>query len=83
MEGEESRQFVWQLLQEDIIETTGASGTGCLEPGDAEEELARRIALMVGQPQERVRRQVRKLVDRGVLRLGDEGWRWYEGYGVA
>jgi len=83
LEGEDGRQFIWRLLQEDVIEPSGAAGTSGRKPGDAEDELASHIAHALDQPQERVRAHVRKLVDRGILRPGEEGWAWCEDHGAV
>lgn len=88
LERKESREFIWRLLQGDAIELLGTVGSDA-GPGliEAEEELVRRVTGALRQPADLVQRQVRRLVDKGVVRLdqGDGGlcWRWNEGPGMA
>lgn len=75
----ESQEFVWRLLQEDVIERLGKIGAATLLNGaDAEIDLARCVSRKVGLPVDTVRPQIAKLIQKGFLRLypGDDGLRW-------
>jgi radical SAM superfamily enzyme YgiQ (UPF0313 family) len=81
LEGKERDEFVWALLQGDIIEGLGlmASGTA-LNPGSAESELARRVSRKLGVDIEVAQRRMGELIAKGVLRLEPKGnglrWQW-------
>jgi anaerobic magnesium-protoporphyrin IX monomethyl ester cyclase len=81
IEGKEREQFVWILLQADIIERLGGMASAAiLNPADAESELARRVSRKLGIDIEVVRRRVSELIAKGVLRLESKGngarWQW-------
>ena len=82
LEGEESSEFIWSLMQKDVIEDL-CSLRAVTDPGTAERELAGNIAQILGQPLDLVRRQARKLVEKGFLRLVPRGdslrWEWGKG----
>jgi radical SAM superfamily enzyme YgiQ (UPF0313 family) len=81
IEGKAREEFVWTLLQRDIIEGLGviASNTA-LTPGSAEAELARRVSRKLGVNIEVVQRRMGELRAKGVLRLEPKGnglrWQW-------
>ena len=88
LEDKESREFIWSLLQGDVIDTPMAVDvTRGLDPGEAERELVGRIARAQGQPRELVQRQLRKLIERDLLQVHREGggfcWQWREGPGTT
>ena len=86
LEGEESREFIWSLIQGDVIESPGAA-QAVTDADAAEGELVLRITQALGQSADVVQRQVRNLVEKEFLRLYREGdgycWRWSEGSGVG
>jgi len=81
IEGKERESFMWALLQKDVIEGLGkmASAT-VLNPGNAESELARRVAGKLGVDIEVAQRRMSELIAKGVLRLESKGnglrWQW-------
>jgi len=81
IEGKERDEFVWTLLQGDVIEGLGgvASAT-TLNPGNAEAELARRVSGKLGVDIEVAQRWMSELIAKGVLRLETKGnglrWQW-------
>jgi len=81
IEGKERGEFVWTLLQGDVIEGLGgvASATG-LNPGSAEDELARRVSRKLGLDIEVAQRRLGELIAKGILRLETRGnglrWQW-------
>jgi len=81
LEGKESQEFVWSLLQGDVIEGVGrVAAATALNPADAEAELARRVSRKLALPLEVVQEQMGKLVEGGLLQLEPGGssprWRW-------
>jgi anaerobic magnesium-protoporphyrin IX monomethyl ester cyclase len=80
IEGKERDEFVWALLQGDVIEKLGGMASAALSLGNAEAELARRISQKLGIDIEVARRRVGELVARGVLQLESKGiglrWQW-------
>jgi len=82
LEGKESSEFIWSLIQKDVIEDL-YSLDAVNDPGKAEGDLVRNIAQVLGQPFDLVRRQARKLVEKGFLRLTPQGdcvrWDWGKG----
>jgi anaerobic magnesium-protoporphyrin IX monomethyl ester cyclase len=84
LEGKERDEFVWTLLQGDVIEGLGkiASATA-LNPSNAESELAHRISRKLGVGIGMAQRQMSELIARGVLRLESRGnclrWQWSDG----
>ena len=88
LDARESRELIWSLIQREVIETSEKYG-GALPPDTsvAEERLTRHAALVLGEPQNLVQRQVRRLVDRGLLQLMPQGdfyrWAWSEGSGTV
>jgi len=83
IEGKERNEFVWALLQGDIIEKLrGMSSAAILNPGDAESELVRRVSQKLGIDIGVVRRWVGELIARRVLELESKGnglrWQWTE-----
>jgi radical SAM superfamily enzyme YgiQ (UPF0313 family) len=79
--GKESQEFVWSLLQGDVIEGVGrVAAATALNPSDAEAELARRVSRKLALPLEVVQEQMGKLVEGGLLQLEPGGssprWRW-------
>jgi anaerobic magnesium-protoporphyrin IX monomethyl ester cyclase len=84
IEGKEREQFMWSLLQADIIEKIGRiTSAVALNSGDAESELARRVSRKLGSDIEVVRRRMSELIATGVLRLESKGngarWQWTDG----
>jgi len=81
IEGKERGQFVWTVLQGDIIEKLGGmESAAILNPGNAEAELARRVSGKLGIDIEIARRRMSELIAEGVLRLEPKGnglrWQW-------
>lgn len=79
LKGEESREFIWSLIQGDVVESLGAV-KAVTDADVSEGELVHRITQALGQSSDIVQRQVRNLVERELLRLyrEDDGycWRW-------
>jgi len=81
IEGKKREEFVWTLLQGDVIEGLGemASAT-VLNPSNAETELARRVSRKLGLDIEVAQRRMGELIGKGVLRLEPKGnglrWQW-------
>jgi anaerobic magnesium-protoporphyrin IX monomethyl ester cyclase len=83
IEGKEREQFVWALLQGDIIEKLGRiTSAVALNPGDVESELARRVSEKLGVDIEVAQRRLGELITRGALQLQSEGnpvrWQWMD-----
>jgi anaerobic magnesium-protoporphyrin IX monomethyl ester cyclase len=79
IEGKERNEFVWTLLQGDVIEKLGGMASAAiLNPGNAESELARRVSRKLGVDIEATRRWMGELITKGVLRLDskENGLRW-------
>jgi anaerobic magnesium-protoporphyrin IX monomethyl ester cyclase len=81
IEGKEREQFVWTLLQRDVIEGLGEMPKAAtLNPGNTEAELGRRISRKLGVDIEVAQRRMSELIAKGVLRLELSGdglqWRW-------
>jgi anaerobic magnesium-protoporphyrin IX monomethyl ester cyclase len=81
IEGKERNEFVWTLLQEDVVEGLGAMASATtLNPSNAESELAHRISQKLGVGIEMAQRQMGELIAKGVLRLESRGnglrWQW-------
>jgi anaerobic magnesium-protoporphyrin IX monomethyl ester cyclase len=79
IEGKEREQFVWTLLQRDVIEGLREVSKAAIEnPDEAEAELARRVSLKLGTSTEVTRRRMKELMTKRVLRLGSNqnGLRW-------
>lgn len=79
LEQKESIGFIWSLLQEDIFDDmcTASAVTGP-NPAEAEAQLAHQIAGRLALPDDTVQRQVRRLVQEGLIHLvpESEGFRW-------
>jgi anaerobic magnesium-protoporphyrin IX monomethyl ester cyclase len=81
IEGKAKAEFVWALLQRDVIEGLGgmASAT-CLNPANAEFELACRVSSKLDVDMDAAQRWLGELIARGVLRLESRGnglrWQW-------
>ncbi len=81
IEGKERNEFVWALLQGDVIERLGGMASPTiLNPGDAESELARRVSEKLGIDTELARRRIGTLIAGRVLQLDSKGnglrWKW-------
>jgi len=81
IEGKERGEFVWTLLQGDVIEgLAGVASATALNPGNAEAELARRVSGKLGLSTEVAQRRMGELIAKGVLRLEPKGnglrWQW-------
>jgi anaerobic magnesium-protoporphyrin IX monomethyl ester cyclase len=79
----ESIGFIWGLLQEDIFDDTcPASAVTSPNASEAEAELAHKLADKLALPDDTVRRQVRRLVEEGLIHLVPEAegfrWRWQD-----
>lgn len=81
IEGKARDEFVWTLLQGDVIEGLGgmASDTA-LNPGNAEDELAHRVSRKLGLDIGVAQRRMGELIAKGILRLEPKGnglrWQW-------
>lgn len=83
LEGKKSQEFVWSLLQADVIEGVGRmASAAALSPANAEAELARRVSRKLALPLEAVAEHIGGLVEGGLLQLEPGGsslrWRWSE-----
>jgi len=81
IEGKEREQFVWSLLQGDVIERLGGiASASCLNPDNARAELARRVSQKLGVGTELAQRWMGELIARGLLELETKGsglrWQW-------
>ena len=81
IEGKERNEFVWALLQGDIIEKLGGmAAAGAPNDGSAESELVHRVSRKLGVKIEATRRWIGELIANGVLRLESRGnglrWQW-------
>ena len=81
MDGKERNEFVWTLLQGDVIEKLGGmASAGILNPGDAQAELARRVSQRLDIDTVLTQRRMGELIARGALQLQSEGnglrWQW-------
>jgi anaerobic magnesium-protoporphyrin IX monomethyl ester cyclase len=79
IEGKERAEFVWTLLQEDVIEKLGdITAATARNPSNAESELARRVSQKLGFDTEVTQRWIGELIAKGVLWLEskENGLRW-------
>ncbi len=81
MDEKERNEFVWALLQGDIIEKLGGmASAGILSPGDAEAELACRVSGKLGIDIALGQRRIGELIGKQVLQLESRGnglrWQW-------
>jgi len=81
IEEKERNEFVWTLLQGDVIERLGGmASAAALNHSNAESELASRISRKLGLDIEVAQRRIRELMAKGVLRLEPKGnglrWQW-------
>jgi anaerobic magnesium-protoporphyrin IX monomethyl ester cyclase len=81
LEGKARDEFVWALLQGDVIEGLGGMATDTAQnPGNAEAELARRVSQKLGVDIAVAQRRMGELIAKGVLRLEPKGnglrWQW-------
>jgi len=81
IEGKERNEFVWTLLQGDVIEKLGGiASAAALNSSSAESELAHRVSRKLGIDIEATRRRLGELIAKGVLRLESRGdglrWQW-------
>jgi anaerobic magnesium-protoporphyrin IX monomethyl ester cyclase len=81
IEGKERNEFVWALLQGDVIEKLGGMASATTpNPGNAEAELARRVSRKLGIDIKVAQRRMGELISKGVLRLdskeNDLRWQW-------
>ena len=81
LEGKAREEFVWTLLQGDVIEKLGGMASAAvLNPGNAEAELARRVSRKLGVDIEVAQRRMGELIAKGVLQLETKGnglrWQW-------
>ena len=81
IEGKERNEFVWTLLQGDLIEKLGGIALAtALNSSSTESELACRVSRKLGINIEATRRWMGELIAKGVLRLESRGnglrWHW-------
>jgi anaerobic magnesium-protoporphyrin IX monomethyl ester cyclase len=80
IEGKERNEFVWALLQRDIIEKLGGMASAAMNRGDAEAELARRVSEKLGIDIALGQRWIGELIAKGALQLESKGnglrWQW-------
>jgi anaerobic magnesium-protoporphyrin IX monomethyl ester cyclase len=81
IEGKERNEFVWALLQGDVIDGLGGMASDAiLNPGNAELELARRVSQKLSTDIEITKRRIDELIARRVLQLESTGdglrWQW-------
>jgi len=74
LEGKARDEFVWALLQGDVIEKLGGmTSAAALNPCNAEAELARRVSRKLGVDIEVAQRRMSELIAKGFLRLEPKG----------
>ena len=78
---DETRQFVWHLLQADAVADPGASpAADHPDPASALAELATELESILPLPKDVVGRQLRKLAGRGLIvpavQDGAAAWQW-------
>ncbi len=82
LEHKANMEFVWKLLQEDIIGDGAAANAGPI-PTEAEAELVRQLSCKMALPLETVQQQVGKLVQEGLIQPVPVGggfqWQWGNG----
>ena len=79
LEHKESTEFVWSLLQDDIIgDGANASVVANPIPAEAEAELVRQLAVRLALPLETVQKQVGRLMQEGLIQPVPvaEGFQW-------
>jgi anaerobic magnesium-protoporphyrin IX monomethyl ester cyclase len=81
IEGKKRGEFVWTLLQGDVIEKLGGmASTATWDPGNAEAELAGRVSQKLRLGIEVTQRRIGGLIAEGVLQLETKGnslrWQW-------
>ncbi len=81
IEGKERNEFVWALLQGDVIKRYGkVDSTVAANPVNSQAELARRVSEKLGADPAITQRRISELVAKGVLQLGSKGdglhWQW-------
>jgi radical SAM superfamily enzyme YgiQ (UPF0313 family) len=79
LEDKKSREFVWKLLEGDIIDGLGRiRAVAAINPAEAKIDLARRISRRLSLPPEEVQPQISPLVRQGLLKLAPcaDGLRW-------
>jgi len=81
IEGKERNEFVWTLLQGDVIEKLGGTASvAALNDSSAESELAHRVSRKLGIDIETTQRWMGELIAKRVLRLESRGnglrWQW-------
>ncbi|MHC1578917.1 MAG: hypothetical protein ACXQTH_04190, partial [Dehalococcoidia bacterium] len=81
MELKEREQFVWSLLQGDVIEKLGGMASAAiLNAEQAQAELARRVSQKLGVDTELAERSLGELIARRALELEARGnglrWQW-------
>ena len=81
LERKENREFIWSLLQGDVIETAAvARAVTESSSRDAEAQLVHHIAQGLDVPLDLAQRQVRSLVQSKILQLCRQGdgfrWQW-------
>jgi len=81
IEGKERNEFVWTLLQGDVIEKLGGiASAAALNSSSAESELGHRVSQKLGIDIEATQRWMGELIAKGVLRLESRGnglrWQW-------
>jgi anaerobic magnesium-protoporphyrin IX monomethyl ester cyclase len=81
IEGKERNEFVWALLQRDVVEGLGGMASAITQnPGSAEAELARRVSVKLGVDIDVTQRRMGELIAKGVLQLERKGnslrWQW-------
>jgi len=81
IEGKERDEFVWTLLQGDVIEKLGGMApAAAINPSNPESELARRVSRKLDLDIEVAQRRMGELIAKGVLQLEPKGnglrWQW-------
>jgi len=81
IEGKERNEFVWTLLQGDVIEKLGGmASVATLKHSSAESELVHRVSRKLGIDIEATRQWMGELINNGVLQLESRGnglrWQW-------
>ncbi len=84
LEQKASMEFVWKLLQEDIIADGAVADVGTVT-AEAEAELVRQLSFKIALPLETVQRQVGRLVQGGLIQPVpvDGGYHWQWGNGTV
>ena len=87
LEQDESRDFIWGLFRSDIVADGDGTPAMPIEGVAAGEDLTGCLVRRLALPRETVQRQLKKLIDRGLLQSRDGGktaiWQWTDRFQAA